>query len=316
MAPELASGHRSFRLKADALLPLSAKTDAAGTFRAAVHLGAIVALASLVWLTLPSGWAVLPIVLLGYLQAFLFSILHETAHRTAFRTRGLNTALGHFAGFLLLLPYEYYRAFHWDHHRYTQNPERDPELAISPPTSLASLMWVWSGIPMWIGRLRMLLTHGLQSQVAKPWVKADQTSTIAREARWYLAGYSLVAIAAVSGGLGIIFWLWLLPMTIGYLFLRPYLLSEHTGCENSSDMLANTRTTYCNGFIRFFAWNMPYHAEHHAYPAVPFHALPALNVRLASHLRNTERGYTASTRAVVRHVLSQEAAASAAKAGR
>lgn len=309
---------RSFRLKADALLPLSVKTDAAGIRRATAHLGAIAAVACLVWLAMPSAWAIVPLVFLGYLQAFLFSVLHETAHGTAFRTRWLNTVLGHFAGFALLLPYEYYRVFHWDHHRHTQDPERDPELALGPPTNLAGLLWVWSGVPMWIGRVRMLVTHGLQSQVSEPWVKADKTSTIVREAGLYLAAYALVAIAAVaavSGGLSILFWLWLLPMVIGHLFLRPYLLSEHTGCAQSSNMLANTRTTYCNAFIRFFAWNMPYHTEHHAYPAVPFHALPSLNAYLAPHLINTEQSYVASIYAVVRHTVSHEEAASSVRPG-
>jgi fatty acid desaturase len=38
---------------------------------------------------------------------------------------------------------------------------------------------------------------------------------------------------------------------------------------------------------------MPYHAEHHAYPAVPFHALPALHTELREELRNRDLGYSA-----------------------
>jgi fatty acid desaturase len=36
---------------------------------------------------------------------------------------------------------------------------------------------------------------------------------------------------------------------------------------------------------------MPYHAEHHAYPAVPFHRLPQFHEVVREHLRTTERGY-------------------------
>ena len=39
----------------------------------------------------------------------------------------------------------------------------------------------------------------------------------------------------------------------------------------------NTRTTYTGIVMKWFAWNMPYHVEHHAYPSIPFHALPKLN---------------------------------------
>jgi len=36
--------------------------------------------------------------------------------------------------------------------------------------------------------------------------------------------------------------------------------------------------------IRFLMWNMPYHAEHHLCPAVPFHQLPALHRLLQEKL--------------------------------
>jgi len=67
-------------------------------------------------------------------------------------------------------------------------------------------------------------------------------------------------------------------------------LAEHTGCAQAPNMLENTRTTYTNAFVHFFAWNMPHHAEHHAYPAVPFHALPKLGALLAAELDVRHRG--------------------------
>jgi fatty acid desaturase len=65
-------------------------------------------------------------------------------------------------------------------------------------------------------------------------------------------------------------------------------------------MLENTRTTFTNAFVRRFAWNMPYHAEHHAYPAVPFHALPRLHALLAGRIVHTAPSYRAATATVVR----------------
>jgi fatty acid desaturase len=32
-----------------------------------------------------------------------------------------------------------------------------------------------------------------------------------------------------------------------------------------------------NPFFRFVYWNMNYHVEHHMFPMVPYHALPALH---------------------------------------
>ncbi len=50
---------------------------------------------------------------------------------------------------------------------------------------------------------------------------------------------------------------------------------------------------------------MPYHAEHHAYPAVPFHALPSLHRHVVERLAIGEPGYIAATRTVNRHLLAR-----------
>jgi fatty acid desaturase len=44
---------------------------------------------------------------------------------------------------------------------------------------------------------------------------------------------------------------------------------------------------------------MPYHAEHHAYPAVPFHRLAEVNRVLAPRLAVTAPGYIAVTRQIL-----------------
>ena len=44
--------------------------------------------------------------------------------------------------------------------------------------------------------------------------------------------------------------------------------------ERTRSAFQNTRTTYTGAVVKWVAWNMPYHVEHHAYPSIPFHALP------------------------------------------
>ena len=43
-------------------------------------------------------------------------------------------AVARACGLLLVLPADYFRAFHLRHHRFTQDPARDPELAPPPLT--------------------------------------------------------------------------------------------------------------------------------------------------------------------------------------
>jgi len=92
---------------------------------------------------------------------------------------------------------------------------------------------------------------------------------------------------------------WVVPVVLGQPALRLYLMAEHTLCPLNDDMLENTRTTYTNGFMRYLAWNMPYHAEHHAFPAVPFHRLPEVNAAIRGRLKSTAPGYLAVQRDIL-----------------
>ena len=95
---------------------------------------------------------------------------------------------------------------------------------------------------------------------------------------------------------------WIVPWMVGQAFLRPYLLAEHTACAFTRDCLENTRTTLTWPLVRLFAWNMPYHAEHHAYPAIPCHALPRLHARVRDKIENLEPGYVRASVKVARYL--------------
>ena len=68
------------------------------------------------------------------------------------------------------------------------------------------------------------------------------------------------------------------------------------GHPRVANMFQNTRTVFTTALVRFLAWNMPYHVEHHVYPAVPFHQLPALHRLMRDELRVTAAGYAAFTK--------------------
>ncbi len=71
------------------------------------------------------------------------------------------------------------------------------------------------------------------------------------------------------------------------------MLAEHTGCSEDDDALANTRTTYTIWPVRFLMWEMPYHAEHHRHPALPFFSLAEMHRSLGPTLVHVaRRGYS------------------------
>ena len=91
-----------------------------------------------------------------------------------------------------------------------------------------------------------------------------------------------------------------MPVVLAQPFLRALLIVEHTGCSQDGNGLTNTRTTLAGFPIRLIMWNMAFHAEHHLYPVIPFHQLPALHAKVRDSLVHLEPGYVASNRAVIR----------------
>ena len=68
---------------------------------------------------------------------------HECAHGTAFKTRWMNSALYHFASFLVFRNGVLWKWSHARHHTDTIVVGRDPEIAVSRPTSLWFLLLQW-----------------------------------------------------------------------------------------------------------------------------------------------------------------------------
>ena len=197
-----------------------------------------------------------------------------------------------------MLPPAYFRAFHFAHHRHTQDPARDPELAVPKPGTLAEYLWHVSGLPYWRERLVTTLRHA-RGRVDEPFIAPRRRPKVVREARLLLGLYALAALASIALSSPALLYLWVVPALLGQPFLRLYLLAEHTGCPLVSSMLENSRTTRSLAPIRRLAWNMPYHAEHHAYPALPFHALPAAHRLLRSKIAVQASGYVAVHREIV-----------------
>lgn len=285
--------HKTFvaRLPPEVKARLQTRSDRAGILHLAGHVGAILLVGTLIALAVP-GWAfLLPVQ--GVLLVFLFTLEHEATHKTPFASERLNEAVGHLCGFILLLPFKWFRYFHLAHHRYTNLAGKDPELASEKPSGIKAWVWHVAGLPYWIAEMRLIIELA-RGRAAAEYLPASALPRIVAEARWMLAGYALILASLLISPL--LFWVWLLPVLLGQPALRLYLLAEHGDCPQVVNMFENTRTTFTTALMRFLAWNMPYHTEHHVYPAVPFHQLPALHQLMQAELLVTAEGYAAFTK--------------------
>mgnify|MGYP001796787280 CR=1 FL=1 len=266
---------------------LTTRSDAPGLWHLAGHLGLICLTGAWISLGGTLWWALLPVH--GVFLVFLFALAHEATHRTPFATPWLNDWVGRACGLVLILPFEWFRYFHLAHHRHTNIPGKDPELGNGGlPKTWRAYWWRVSGLPYWAQVIQQTVALALGWGMEE-YIPRSARPLIIREARVMVAIY-------IAGLLSLfftpaLFWLWILPVLLGQPALRLYLMAEHGRCAFVADILDNTRTTFTNRIVRFLAWNMPYHTEHHALPSVPFHALPRLHRIMAPHLKHTAPGY-------------------------
>ena len=272
---------------------LSWRSDGRGLVRLGGHLAALVATGYLLSRALGTMWVAPAVVVHGVVLTFLFAPLHESIHHTAFRRRWLNEVVAWAAGAVLVLPPLYFRYFHFTHHRWTQDTDLDPELTAPKPATLGQYLLVVSGLPYWRDRLTTTLCHAFGAFTPNIFLPAAAAARIVAEARRLWALYALIAAVALATASWAPVIYWIIPALIGQPALRLYLLAEHTGCALDSNMLINSRTTLTNALVRRLAWNMPYHIEHHAFPSVPFHALPRLHDDIRDRLGVVAPGYVA-----------------------
>ncbi|WP_438990025.1 fatty acid desaturase [Lentibacter sp.] len=284
--------HKSFlqTLNADEKAILTRRSDAAGLRHLAGHLGLIMTLGALIAFKVPFwGLLLLP---QGIALAFLFTLQHEATHKTPFATERLNETIGHLIALLIAQPFTWFRYFHLAHHKHTQDPAQDPELAGLPkPDNWPSFFYHLSSLSYWRDKVVLLLMHA-GGKAEAPYLPKRAHTMLKQEARVLLACYALAVAFSVFVS-PLLFWVWLAPLALGFPVLRLYLLAEHGRCPNVENMLENSRTTYTGKLVNFLAWNMPYHAEHHSHPQVPFYLLPRLNSIMAPYIGTTSQGYRA-----------------------
>ncbi|MGI9227806.1 MAG: fatty acid desaturase [Gammaproteobacteria bacterium] len=287
-------------IKPSELVPLKAREDLPSIIRFSLHAGCFVILAALITFNSETVLIALPCTLLmAGVWAGFFAPFHECIHHTAFQTPKFNYVCALISGVLFISTPTAYKSYHFQHHRFTQDPEHDPE--ISPEPELRT-QWPLS-ISAWFSMLyqKCFLQEKIQyvvlfaltplSQWSEkiPYIPEDQQSKILTEARIIFTFWLLLIAAFIFGALGA-GWI-LLAGLLSHFFIAVWLSAEHTGLPCEGSIFNRARTVNTNRIVRFFIWNMNYHAEHHAWPFIPWHKLPTVHNMITEHLEHQETGY-------------------------
>lgn len=268
------------------LKALSRRSDARGLTRLAGHLATILATGTALYVAWGSWWGVPVFVLHGLALNYLYAAQHECSHWTAFETRRLNDIVGTICGFLVFWPHQHDRAYHFTHHRHTQDPALDPEIMgrEGRPLTRAGFLLSLTGLPYWVRRAQTLVRVAKGDTSEEPYLTARQRPAIVAEARWTLLAYGLIVAAslALQSWAAVIYWV--APVLLTKWTHQPQNLIEHTGMPHEGDTVTKTRTVRTNPILRYLLWNMPFHMAHHTYPGVPFWRLPDLHAEMAARL--------------------------------
>jgi len=254
-------------------------------------------------------WAVPAIFVYGvFYGSCADSRWHECLHGTVFKTRWINDFFYHLTSFMALKNPYLWRWSHVRHHTDTVIVGRDPEIAFPRPPHPANILWNLLHLNVgWAEMKKMIrLSMGLLTEDQKTFLIESDRQKAFWASRAHLA--ILVSTAAVSVALNS----WLPVVLIGtptfYGSWLHHLMAslQHAGlAEDIPDHRMNSRTVYMNPFFRFVYSNMNYHMEHHMYPMVPFHALPALHEEIKHDCPPAYPGTLAAFREMIPAILKQ-----------
>lgn len=262
------------------------------------HFGLILVAGMLAYLSLGQWWFLPIFFIYATAYSFLECLMHESQHGTVFRTRWINEAVYYVACFTSVQEPITNRWVHTEHHTYTSIRGSDHEFQTGRPPSGLNIALEVFRIPVVYDAFLKIVHNafGTPSQELREAVRDPREfAKMRRNSIVFLALYAAIFIWAIVAQS----WLPIL-FTFGARFVGGPLVwvvffTEHPGLEEEvHDHRRNSRTVYTNRIMRFLCWNINYHIEHHMYPMVPFHQLPALHERIKHELPPSYPSYTAA----------------------
>jgi fatty acid desaturase len=231
----------------------------------------------------PLTWAI-AVMVIGTRQLGLAILMHEAAHGGLHRNKAINEFVGQW---LCAVPVgadlASYRAYHLQHHKFTQQPE-DPDLSLSAPFPITKDSYTRKAIRDLTGqtfvkqRLPLLLSLFKR---AEPDAEVAHESFVAtgreKTTRFLVANAVLFGVFWIAGAGVWYVGVWLVAMATWLsLVTRIRNIAEHACTSTGQDPFSHARTTLANPIERLLIapyW-VNYHAEHHLFMYLPCYRLP------------------------------------------
>lgn len=259
-------------------------------------------LAGLYWLSLLQPWSIGFIalqILLGSSVFRLFVLMHDCGHYSLFRTRWLNTLFGLLTSMPGLVPLEGWRENHYKHHRWVGIRDKDPSavgLISFEQKKQYSRLYVTLLRLIWVLRLPVPALTFIINSLWLCSFRLTRQGQYKRAAKVLFS--SLVAVA--PHGLAVA-WLgastyltYFGPILLAWLLWYEMInLPHHSGLYSLDstqhpeplalyEQQRVSRSTHVPTWLSaVLCYHFTLHAEHHLFPLIPWHHLPAVRKALA-----------------------------------
>jgi fatty acid desaturase len=233
---------------------------------------------------------------------------HECSHRTAFKTTWMNDVIYELASFMVLRESTPWRWSHTRHHTDTIIVGRDPEISVPRPPDVWGIIMGFFSLKSGPKEYKRIIFHcfGKLTAEESTYIPDMERPRVFWTARIWAFIYTVVIGWAISMHSLLPLMLVGLPSFYGAWLLVIFGLTQHAGlAENVLDHRLNCRTVYMNPVFRFVYWNMNYHLEHHMFPMVPYHALPALHEEMKADSPKPYHNLVEAYREIIPAILRQ-----------
>jgi fatty acid desaturase len=216
-------------------------------------------------------WQLVPLsVITGNLVYAIFILHHDCMHFSAFRSERANIWFGRCCALTHTMAFTTSLETHRRHHGHISDPRKDPDEFFFAGSLAQSWFRVWLYFPWYT--LIAITRYGARVR----------NTVLLEQAINFTLWLALYAWFSQLGKGLQWFFMFPAPALVAIFILNPigriyehYPLLFLTG-DDRLDMSKNT-VTVRNPWLSALWANMNYHAEHHAYPRVPFYNLPKLH---------------------------------------
>ncbi len=224
-------------------------------------------------LALTGTWPLLASLPVNALATYmLFTVLHDASHNSLSSIPGVNLWIGRAASlfFSSLASFRTFRFIHMQHHRFTNDPEQDPD-------DYASRGPRWQRLARWASTDIYYLRFYVPRLKTRPRPERTELAAV-----WLLMS-TLIAVVILNGKLVELLVLLVIPARLAALWLGfafDYLPHHGLNLTAKQDRFKATRNRI--GLERLLSPLMlyqNYHLVHHLHPVVPFHKYIAVWLR-------------------------------------